>query len=92
MNEFESDFDGKRAVWKEGGGQYNSIAIIAAEGELEQSISTWRKMHLVIFGEYIPFIDQVPFLGELFKFSSGADFAGNFDAGTSTEPMTVPVR
>ena len=91
MNEFESDFDGKRAVWKEGGGQYNSIAIIAAEGELEQSISTWRKMHLVIFGEYIPFIDQVPFLGELFKFSSGADFAGNFDAGTSTEPMIAPI-
>ncbi|MDG1357049.1 MAG: apolipoprotein N-acyltransferase [Akkermansiaceae bacterium] len=91
MNEFESDFNGERAVWKEGGGQYNSIAMVAAEGELEKSITTWRKMHLVIFGEYIPLIDKLPFLGELFKFSSGADFAGNFDAGTSTEPMIAPV-
>lgn len=91
MNEFESDFNGERAVWKEGGKQFNSIAIIAAQGELEKSISTWRKMHLVIFGEYIPLIDKLPFLGELFKFSAGADFAGNFDAGTSTEPMIAPV-
>ncbi|MGB2401903.1 MAG: apolipoprotein N-acyltransferase, partial [Akkermansiaceae bacterium] len=91
MNEFESDFNGERAVWKEGGKQFNSIAIIAPQGELEKSISTWRKMHLVIFGEYIPLIDKLPFLGELFKFSVGADFAGNFDAGTSTEPMVAPV-
>ncbi len=91
MNEFESDFDGERAVWKEGGRQYNSIAMVLPEGALEQSISTWRKMHLVIFGEYIPWVDQLPFLGELFKFSSGADFAGNFDAGTSTAPLVAPV-
>lgn len=91
VNEFESDFNGERAVWREGGKQYNSIATIAPQGELEQSISTWRKVHLVIFGEYIPLIDKLPFLGELFKFSSGADFAGNFDAGTSTEPMIAPV-
>lgn len=92
MNEFESDFDGERATWKEGGLQYNSIAAITAEGELEKSITTYRKMHLVIFGEYIPLVDTLPFLAKLFKFSAGADFAGNFDAGTSTEPMVVPVN
>lgn len=90
MNEFESDFDGQRATWKEGGRQYNSIAAVAPEGELETSITTYRKIHLVVFGEYIPLVDQLPFLGDLFKFSSGADFSGNFDAGTSTDPMTVP--
>lgn len=91
MNEFESDFDGQRATWKPEGRQYNSIATVAPEGELEQSIATWHKIHLVLFGEYIPFIDQFPFLADLFKFSSGADFTGNFDAGTSTEPMVVPL-
>ena len=89
VNEFEADFDGSRAVWKEGGQQYNSIAAVAPEEPLEQNITTWRKLHLVIFGEYIPFIDQLPFLGELFKFSAGADFAGNFDAGTSISPMEI---
>ncbi|MBT8044755.1 MAG: apolipoprotein N-acyltransferase, partial [Verrucomicrobiae bacterium] len=92
MNEFESDFDGERATYKEGGEQYNSIATVAPEGELEHSINTYRKIHLVIFGEYIPLVDQLPVLAELFKFSAGADFSGNFDAGTSTEPLVVPVR
>ena len=91
MNEFESDYDGERATWKEGGHQYNSIAAVAPEGDLEQSIQTYRKMHLVIFGEYIPLVDTLPFLGDIFKFSSGQDFSGNFDAGTSTEPLTVTV-
>jgi len=92
MNEFEADFDGVRATWKESGRLYNSIATVTPEGELESSIKTWHKIHLVIFGEYIPLIDQFPFLVELFKFSSGADFTGNFDAGTSMEPMTVPLK
>lgn len=91
MNEFEADFDGTLAHFKEGGGQYNSIVAIQPEGELPLSISTYRKMHLVIFGEYIPFVEQLPFLRKIFKFSSGADFAGGFTAGTSTEPLTVAV-
>lgn len=91
VNEFEVTFNGQRAIGKQDGLQYNSIAMIPPEGAVEKSTSTWRKLHLVIFGEYIPFIDTLPFLGELFKFSSGADFAGNFDAGTSTDPMIAPI-
>jgi len=91
VNEFEVSFDGQRAIGKQDGRQYNSIVMVPPEDDVEKSISTWRKLHLVIFGEYIPLIDTLPFLGELFKFSSGADFAGNFDAGTSTDPMTAPV-
>ncbi len=91
MNEFEADFDGERAIWKERGRLYNSIATVAPEGELEKSITTWHKVHLVLFGEYIPLFDQLPFLADLFKFSSGSEYTGNFDAGNSLEPMTVPV-
>lgn len=89
MNEFEARHADGLLKWKEGGRQYNSMAVVAPDGALEQSIKTYRKIHLVIFGEYIPFVDQLPFLGEIFKFSAGADFSGNFDAGTSTEPMVV---
>ncbi len=92
MNEFEARHDDALVKWKEGGRQYNSMAVVAPDGALEQSIQTYRKIHLVIFGEYIPFVDRLPFLGEIFKFSAGADFSGNFDAGTSTEPMVVDVR
>ncbi len=89
MNEFEGERDANMLRWKKGGGQYNSMAVVSPEGDLAQSIQTYRKMHLVIFGEYIPFLEQLPFLGELFKFSSGADFAGGFSAGTSTEPIPI---
>jgi len=89
MNEFEADFDGTLARFKEGGAQYNSIAAIKPNGDLPLSINTYRKMHLVIFGECIPFVEQLPFLRDIFKFSSGADFAGGFTAGTSTEPLKV---
>jgi len=40
------------------------------EVELAASVTTYRKKHLVIFGEYIPLVDQLPFLAELFKFYS----------------------
>lgn len=89
MNEFEAEFGSGMVNFKEGGQQYNSIAVIEPEGELSRSISTYRKMHLVIFGEYIPFVEQLPFLRDIFKFSSGADFAGGFTAGESTTPLTV---
>lgn len=92
MNEFEAEHVGREVRWKQGGRQYNSIAAVPPGGSLEENISTYRKIHLVIFGEYIPLIDKLPFLGKLFEFSAGAEFAGNFDAGTSMDPMRVVVR
>ena len=92
MNEFEAVFGEEIINFKEGGEQYNSIAVIKPEGELAANVDTYRKMHLVIFGEYIPFVEQLPFLRDLFKFSSGADFAGGFTPGKSTEPLTVDTK
>lgn len=90
MNEFEAEHVGDMIKWKEDGGQYNSIVAMTPGMPLEQSAVTYRKLHLVIFGEYIPFKDEIPFLAKLFKFSSGTDFTGNFQAGESTEPLTLP--
>ncbi|NWK55752.1 apolipoprotein N-acyltransferase [Verrucomicrobiaceae bacterium N1E253] len=92
MNEVEAVWDGKRGSPMEGGQVYNSVVVVPSEGELETSLYTYRKKHLVIFGEYIPFVDQIPMLKKLFEFSAGASFSGNFQAGQSTDPLPVPVQ
>lgn len=89
MNKFEAELEGARVVGKEGGNNYNSIAVISPGGAIEDNIKTYDKAHLVLFGEYIPFLETVPFLRDLFKFSSGADFSGNFQAGRVIKPLNV---
>ncbi|MFK7911862.1 MAG: apolipoprotein N-acyltransferase [Akkermansiaceae bacterium] len=90
MNEFEGELIDDRVMWKEGGDQYNSIVFAKPGGPIEQTAETYRKKHLVIFGEYIPLEDELPFLSEIFKFSSGADYTGNFNAGESVDPVVLP--
>ena len=91
MNEVEADWDGHRASQKIGGNMYNSMVAIAPKNQLGTSIQSYRKLHLVIFGETIPFVQDLPFLKKLFEFSAGASFSGNFQAGNSTDPLVVPV-
>lgn len=91
MNESFSKFDGQRATPMVEGGMYNSVVAVMPDDPIETNIQTYRKMHLVIFGEYIPFVDQFPVLKKLFEFSAGAPFSGDFHAGTSTDPMVVPL-
>lgn len=67
---------------------YNSIAV--TPGEFAKT-TTYRKLHLVPFGEYIPLRKELPFLESIFKFSSGQDFGGNFASGGVTEPLQVSV-
>lgn len=91
MNEAEAVWDGQRGRPDPEGKMYNSVVAVAPEGRLETNLQTYRKLHLVIFGEYIPLVKELPFLKQLFEFSAGASFAGNFYAGESTEPLSVPV-
>ncbi len=74
--------------WNEckGGGAFNSMAFFRGEFA---SGRTYRKIHLVPFGEYIPFREQVPFLVSLFEYSAGVESAGDFGAGTSFDPVTI---
>lgn len=62
---------------------YNSIAIETAGGELE----TYRKRHLVIFGETIPFVESIPLLKKIYEQQSGAEYNGSFTAGPSLDPL-----
>lgn len=91
MNEVEADWDGQRASQKLGGRMYNSLVAVAPNGNLDTSIQSYRKLHLVIFGEYIPFVNDLTFLKKLFEFSAGESFSGNFQAGDSTDPLVVPM-
>lgn len=90
INEFEAERSGDYINGVVGGRNYNSIAVIEPGDPIEQRITTYHKIHLVLFGEYIPFLDSVPLFKELFKFSSGADFTGNFQAGSSSQSLSVP--
>lgn len=62
----------KKAKFAEGGGYfyttYNAVLLFSPNnGEVQR----YGKMHLVPLGEKTPFVDQIPFLGDLLKWGVG---------------------
>lgn len=66
---------------------WNSLAVFSPAAELQ----TFRKRHLVIFGETIPFVDSVPWLRKIYEQQAGASFGGSFSRGESLNPLPVLV-
>ena len=64
-----------------GEGYFNSI--MTMRGNVD-SMQSYRKIHLVPFGEYLPFRGKIKPLNFLEDIISG-----DFDRGTSTEPLTL---
>ncbi len=62
---------------------YNSIYIIDHDGSV---LSVYDKLHLVPFGEYLPFQDLMEKLG----FEQLTKVSGGFIPGTRRKPMDVP--
>ena len=87
VNELEAVESGDQLELKENGRAYNSIAVMSPVDELQ----TYRKRHLVIFGETIPFVDSIPFLKRIYEQQSGAQYGGSFTPGESLEPLVIPV-
>jgi apolipoprotein N-acyltransferase len=85
VNELEAEKDGDRLLMTPGGRAYNSIAVMSPENTLQ----TYRKRHLVIFGETIPFVDSLPFLKKIYEQQSGMEFGGSFTPGDSLDPLPV---
>lgn len=86
VNELEAEKSGNDLVMKEKGKAYNSIAVMSPTDELQ----TYRKRHLVIFGETIPFVDSIPWLKKIYEQQSGAEYGGSFTPGESLEPLPIP--
>lgn len=85
VNELEAEKRGGDLVMKPDGRAYNSIAVMSPEDALQ----TYRKRHLVIFGETIPFVDLLPFLKKIYEQQSGMEFGGSFTPGESLEPLPI---
>jgi apolipoprotein N-acyltransferase len=69
----------------EKGRAWNSLAVM----DPDDTFQTYRKRHLVIFGETIPFVDTIPLLKKLYEQQAGVAYGGSFTPGESTEPMTI---
>lgn len=67
------------------GRAWNSIAVMTPENQLQ----TYRKRHLVIFGETIPFVDSIPFLRKIYEQQAGVEYGGSFSPGESLDPLPI---
>ncbi len=87
INELEAEPTGDdQLLMKPGGRAWNSLAVMSPEDDLQ----TYRKRHLVIFGETIPFVDTVPFLKKIYEQQAGIEYGGSFTPGVSVEPLAIP--
>lgn len=84
--EIEAERVGESLRRKEKGSQYNALLAVDPEGEL----ALHRKQHLVIYGEFIPFVDSVKWLGDIYEKVAGVPWAGNLGRGTGAESFSLP--
>lgn len=86
-NELEAvKTEDERLVMKDKGRAWNSLAVMTPKDELQ----TYRKHHLVIFGETIPFVDSIPLLKKIYEQQAGVEYGGSFTPGESIEPLPIP--
>ena len=85
INEMEAEeaADG-RLDMKPRGRVWNSLAAM----DPQDALQTYRKRHLVMFGETIPFVDTIPFLKKLYEMQAGVEYYGSFTPGESLDPLT----
>ena len=89
INELEAEPtpDGQ-LVMKEKGRAWNSLAVMDPADRLQ----TYRKRHLVIFGETIPFVEQIPLLKKIYEQQAGVAYGGSFTPGDSIDPLPVKLH
>ncbi len=69
--------------------QYNSALLYHADGSVDPK--RYDKIHLVPFGEYIPFKESCPPLFKMIMWLSPYDYDYNLTPGDNYSPFTLPV-
>jgi apolipoprotein N-acyltransferase len=67
---------------------YNSMAIIPGGFD---SITTTSKQHLMPFGEYLPFVEHLEWLGKLYTELTGTQVGEGILPGSGDSPISVSV-
>jgi apolipoprotein N-acyltransferase len=88
LGELEAELLGDQMIMVEDPDSWNSMAIIPKEGPLQ----TYQKKHLVMFGEYIPLVNELPLLKRIYEQQAGTSFDGAFAAGTAIDPLPMTVN
>ncbi len=67
---------------------YNTIVVEDPSGDIQ----TFRKHHLVLFGETIPLLDTFPILKTIYEQQSGRKYYGSFTVGKSFDPLEIQLK
>ena len=88
MTELEGETLAGQPVEKENSRIWNSLVVMSPEDQLQ----SFQKHHLVIFGETIPFVNEIPFLKKIYEDQSGSAYTGSFTEGQNLNPLTLDVN
>lgn len=88
MGELEAVADGKMLSIPENPRAWNSLVVLPRSSPLLR----YQKRHLVMFGEYIPLMDQFPWLKKIYEQQAGTTFDGAFCRGTAVDPLPMMMR
>lgn len=88
MGELEAVVDGEMLTIPESPQAWNSLVALPRAAPLQR----FQKRHLVMFGEYIPLVNELPWLKRIYEQQAGTTFDGAFSRGTAVDPMPMIVR
>ena len=87
LTELEGEaVDGGFAM-KEHAHAWNSMVVLPPKSDL----MTFRKHHLVFFGETIPLVEQIPLLKKIYEQQAGVEYSGSYSPGESLDPLALKV-